>query len=599
MGTFEFKWTHPASEVYVTGTFDDWSKSEKLTKTGDVFAKDVTLSDASTADKIYYKFVVDGNWVTDHTAPQENDASGNLNNVLTTDRIKKHTPATAGILSGVTPSSTTAGLAKDVPVEKHQRTGSSDLPGAFPETPAAVEDKDFSVTPLPAMPGAVNPITLAPGEKVPDASTLTSNTINSGIRDDPELVAADQKREDGIFSVSPLPAFPGAVNPVQVEAGKGLPDPSTFADNQSPSVTIQSAGPQSTTAQLAAGVPLESTQVPAVVKDSQKEAGVSPEASGVPEEVREKAAVENELLKEVPRAPVTSDGSTASWSGAGIAAAGGAAVAAAAGAIAATGVQDQLPVSVQKSINEMKTKSTPPASAKNTPSNVQGSTAESPEAEANAAATVVHQKTVKSQSLSAAVPDPATSTPALAGATPAIVQESIAQSGQSPEAASNESAVLEKKAVEQELLSNVTIDDSTGTAAPAGSGGGLDIPSANDSRDVSPHDTSRALTTQEVPAAAQSAQQRAPVVTTGLDSATTAATSKAEPEGAAAAPAAAAAAAAAEPASAPSTPAKDSAAGTHAASTSGNHSSPASATTTEKKKKNRVSLLFSKIKDKF
>lgn len=47
--------THPASEVYVTGTFDDWSKSEKLTKTGDVFAKEVTLSDASTADKIYYK----------------------------------------------------------------------------------------------------------------------------------------------------------------------------------------------------------------------------------------------------------------------------------------------------------------------------------------------------------------------------------------------------------------------------------------------------------------------------------------------------------------------------------------------------------------
>lgn len=78
------------------------------------------------------------------------------------------------------------------------------------------------------MPGAVNPITLAPGEKVPEASSLTSNTIHSGIRDDPELVAADQKREEGIFSVSPLPAFPGAVNPVKVEAGKELPDPSTL-----------------------------------------------------------------------------------------------------------------------------------------------------------------------------------------------------------------------------------------------------------------------------------------------------------------------------------------------------------------------------------
>ena len=37
----------------VTGTFDDWSKSEKLTKTGDYFAKDVTLPRAD--EKIYYK----------------------------------------------------------------------------------------------------------------------------------------------------------------------------------------------------------------------------------------------------------------------------------------------------------------------------------------------------------------------------------------------------------------------------------------------------------------------------------------------------------------------------------------------------------------
>lgn len=39
--------------MYVTGTFDDWSKSEKLVKTGDVFMKDVTLPSAD--EKIYYK----------------------------------------------------------------------------------------------------------------------------------------------------------------------------------------------------------------------------------------------------------------------------------------------------------------------------------------------------------------------------------------------------------------------------------------------------------------------------------------------------------------------------------------------------------------
>lgn len=37
----------------MTGTFDNWQKTEKLEKTGDVFAKEVTLP--SAADKIYYK----------------------------------------------------------------------------------------------------------------------------------------------------------------------------------------------------------------------------------------------------------------------------------------------------------------------------------------------------------------------------------------------------------------------------------------------------------------------------------------------------------------------------------------------------------------
>jgi hypothetical protein len=53
MGSFVFKWEHAASEVYVTGTFDDWSKSEKLIQTGNVFEKNVTLP--SAAEKIYYK----------------------------------------------------------------------------------------------------------------------------------------------------------------------------------------------------------------------------------------------------------------------------------------------------------------------------------------------------------------------------------------------------------------------------------------------------------------------------------------------------------------------------------------------------------------
>lgn len=44
---------HPADEVYVTGTFDNWSKSEKMEKIGNVFEKAVELPD--TSEKIYYK----------------------------------------------------------------------------------------------------------------------------------------------------------------------------------------------------------------------------------------------------------------------------------------------------------------------------------------------------------------------------------------------------------------------------------------------------------------------------------------------------------------------------------------------------------------
>jgi hypothetical protein len=44
---------HPAEEVYVTGTFDDWTKSVKLDKEDGVFQKTVDLKDASK--KIYYK----------------------------------------------------------------------------------------------------------------------------------------------------------------------------------------------------------------------------------------------------------------------------------------------------------------------------------------------------------------------------------------------------------------------------------------------------------------------------------------------------------------------------------------------------------------
>ena len=47
---------HPAQEVYVTGTFDDWSKSVKLEKRAGRFEKLVELT--SVDKKIDYKVII-------------------------------------------------------------------------------------------------------------------------------------------------------------------------------------------------------------------------------------------------------------------------------------------------------------------------------------------------------------------------------------------------------------------------------------------------------------------------------------------------------------------------------------------------------------
>lgn len=453
-------------------------------------------------------------------------------------------------------------MAKDVPLEKapFEHTGSSDLPGTFPETPAAVENSDFSISPLPATDGGSNPISLAPGEKVPPPSDFTTNTVTSGVHDDPELVAADKAKQEQAeaeptFSVAPLPAFPGGGNPVQSVPGEKIPDSSTLTGNSItsavrldkesyensgafglpvlppvvtpqterdqngtgvldlPSIsknlipesslpigeagvgsydagpTIQSVGPQSTTANLAAQVPLESSKVPEIVKESQQEAGVAPEASAVPEEIEEKNEVEQELLKEVSVAPSTSEGT------------GGKGTDKSEGTISATEAASKVPDTVQKSIDSINANSTSQSTAKDTPE---------------------------------------------------IVKESIAESGQSPEAASNEEAVLEKKAVEKELLAEIKPDTSTGEPAPKT---GLTAPEANhaESRDVSPH------------------TQAAPTVTTGVDSTITDKTTKA-PE---------------------TTPTKASTPGSSKVA-----DSPASSSAAADKKKKRTSI-FGKIKAKF
>lgn len=439
-----------------------------------------------------FKFVVDGNWTTDHTAPQESDSASNVNNVLLPENITpSHSsgPAATDIMSGVTPLSTTAGMAGNVPKEAERDirpvSASSDVPGNLPETPFH-DASEYNVDPIPATSGIGNPVKLEPGETVPRPNTLTSNTVSSTARDDPSLKKSAEDAEQ-TFGVAPLPATHGPGNPVSLQPGEKVPRPSEFTQNtttshvttdkdsyekaggapQLPDVftpdndreslggmfkmpeiggtmipesslpmgdgaasekdvgpVIQSAGAQSTTAALAGNVPLEPRGVPEIVQESQQEAGVRPEASENSEAVKEKSAVEKELETKVPEEPATSEstgvaapeGTSGASDDTGKDAAVAAGGVAAGGAVAAAATASHgLPASVQQSIDEMN----------------------------------------KGSAIAPTVPD--------------VVQESITESHQSPEAAGDKTMVGEKSAMEKELLSEVKREDNVGEPAPSSS----------------------------------------------------------------------------------------------------------------------------------
>ncbi|KAF4201570.1 hypothetical protein CNMCM8927_001359 [Aspergillus lentulus] len=405
MGSYTFQWPHPANEVFVTGSFDDWGKTVKLDRNGDVFTKEVQLPSAD--EKVHYKtsldnritiawifsvclrfpipsmtlegfpltstdvispprshlgffgspsfqfltykttfngrFVVDGIWTTDSTAAEEDDGSGNINNVLYPGQLKQasNSPQTngttmatvtpevteaaiaAGIhkdtekraneatISSAAPESTTAELAKAVPLEQRSK-----VPGTFPETPGQ-EAETFSVNPIPASGTSGNPISLKPGEKVPDPSTYTRNTVQSTARTDPAGYAQDPSGAtvlEGLSAGQSTGASDLAMPPVSgnmiPESSLSMGEPSQgFSD---PGVTIQSAAPTSTTAALAASVPLESQrphgtdedvadEVPKVVRESIAESHRDPEAAANKEAVEEKKEMENELQKRVTK----------------------------------------------------------------------------------------------------------------------------------------------------------------------------------------------------------------------------------------------------------------------------------------------------------
>ncbi|KAI0186767.1 hypothetical protein EV127DRAFT_165951 [Xylaria flabelliformis] len=506
-------------------------------------------------------------------------------------------------MSSAAPISTTAALAADVPLEnregipaaaendvKAEKEEKSDLPGAFPETPAAElsNEGSFGVNPLPAAAGAINPIKLAPGEKIPE--DLAAQSTTSNVRLDPE-------------SYEQSDALPG-----------GAP------------ITISSVAPVSTTAALAANAPIEH-KVPDIVKESQEKAHASPEASAVPEEVEEKAAVEKELLDRVKEAPSTSEGTagkgtektedavTPGEAAASIVAAATAAAGAAfAGAVIAKdvalektqdaisaaqatatsaaaqlpdSVKEQLPESVQNTIGVTQKEEVREEVSPEAPAQVKESFAiagESPEAAANTEA-VEEKKAVETELLKEIKPIDATANgepreEVVSSEVPPTVQESIAVSGRSPEAATNTEAVEEKKAVEAELLKEVKEVKPTETVSEPAQ---KDTPATTEAPAAT-----EAPATKETPALAVPATTEAP--TTSVAAATTETPAVETTKPAEQAKETNGAKAAVDPTT-PAKPASD-------ATPSSSKASNGATNGENKKKKNRLSAMFGKVKAK-
>lgn len=454
-----------------------------------------------------------------------------------------------------------AGLAGGAALASHPKSvEDAHVPGSFPETPFN-ESQQFSVNPIPATAGASNPVTLAPGEKVPEPSTYTNNTISSNARDDPELRSAAGGEQT--FGVAPIPATGGAGNPISLAPGEKVPEPSSYTGNslksnvrldkesyeksdagapvlppvlskqeeaeangasmfglpavggtmipesslpmgssafgsKSTDPLISSAAPQSTSAQLAGQQPIEPRGVPEVVSESQSAAHFSPEASAVPTAVAEKSQLEQELKEKVPEAPSTSESGVVGKSEKGYTgmAAGGLAAAGAAAAGLAYATKDKVAPSATSSATEQGL----------SPNDVRGPSAPAPSSALSDKAAITDEikDTVptapttsesgmlgKSEKGFAGILPPSVASAinnmntgisnqigtsnqtlretATTETVPAVVKESQKEAHVGPEASASPVAVQEKSAVEKELLKEIKPTNATGTPAPTAS----------------------------------------------------------------------------------------------------------------------------------
>lgn len=172
-----FYWRHPAGNVKVTGDFDEWKGTLDMQKTADgTFVKVVDLPADS---KVFYKFVVDGQWLVDHESQTEGEGVTQNNYILTESEPATATASRAGDAEAL-PTLGAGAAYTDPSATAAAATGAASqtaAPAAATAAAPAASSSSFNPSEVPAISGT------GTAKAEPQSSSTATASTGSSIVD--------------------------------------------------------------------------------------------------------------------------------------------------------------------------------------------------------------------------------------------------------------------------------------------------------------------------------------------------------------------------------------------------------------------------------
>jgi len=257
MGIYEFVWPHPAGEVIVTGTFDEWRGSVKLQRDSESGRLSVCV-DVGSSEKILYKYIVNGNWTVNYDSKREYDNHGNENNVLYPEDLctEENTEATEEVeetLSLLAPALDETLVAEEVDLDVTAR----------PPTPPDLElnKESNSILDVPTASSeeetdTLNPVNewlVEPAEEIPEPEPESDQIVNEPaeeIVNEPTEEIVNEPAEEAVKEPLEAPAPAAPIRPVEPENQPPVTNTLKVSPTMSPLTT-----PATTTHVYTASVP--------------------------------------------------------------------------------------------------------------------------------------------------------------------------------------------------------------------------------------------------------------------------------------------------------------------------------------------------------